>query len=254
MQPGGAPAIKATQPHPWHRPTKPTGCARTRTHTRTPPPLPTYNARLDRPSDATHPSSRLNARATQAHHLHTRPNVQQRSFFKPQPKQHGGSLAPGKRRARRPLSTKEPLHITLKSEIAEGRRSLKRYKADIERIATTFAKRFNVQIYEYAICATHIHLLVRGKQREGLQNFFRVFAGHIAQKILQDHPLSQHEDLSRDQRQCEKNQRKFWSYLLYSRVMTWGREFVRVRTYIKKNVLESLYKIAYEPRARRRPP
>jgi hypothetical protein len=37
----------------------------------------------------------------------------------------------------------------------------------------------------------HIHLLVKANNREGLQNFFRVVAGHSAQRILKEFPLSQ---------------------------------------------------------------
>ncbi len=50
---------------------------------------------------------------------------------------------------------------------------------------------------------------------------------------------------------CKKNQRKFWSYLLYSRIVSWGREFKTVRQYIQKNTLEALHLIAYQKRTKK---
>ena len=187
----------------------------------------------------------------------------------------------GVRRSRRPLSTKHSLHITLRSEFAYGKRSLLRHRPRIERILKKAAARFNVSIYRYAVCSNHLHLLIRGKTRIGLQNFFRVFAGHLAQEILHDFPLSSAEKegtapggessikekpggaptgaLAKPKTVAKtarsphpKNLRKFWSELIYSRVVSWGREFKSVAKYILKNTLEALYIISYTPRKPRR--
>jgi REP element-mobilizing transposase RayT len=168
-------------------------------------------------------------------------------------KEHGGSLAVGKRRATRPLNIKQSQHITLKSIHAVGPRSLFRHKKLILSLMKKNSVRFQVKIYEYAIQGNHIHLLVKAYSREGLQNFFRVLAGHSAQRILKDHPIRQERGgapVQEGQRKtgCKKNQRMFWSYLVYSRVVSWGREFKTVTTYIQKNTLELLQIIAYQPR------
>lgn len=114
------------------------------------------------------------------------------------------------------------------------------------------ACRFQVKVYEYAIQGNHIHLLIKAQSREGLQNFFRVLAGHSAQRILKDHPLSQGTGGASNggvqKVVCKKNQRVFWSYLVYSRVVSWGREFRAVTSYIQKNTLELLQIITYQPR------
>jgi hypothetical protein len=85
----------------------------------------------------------------------------------------------------------------------------------------------------------------------GLQNFFRVTAGHIAQGILKEFPLPSGEG-GAPKGACHKNQRKFWDLLIYSRVMTWGREFKVVSAYVIQNTLEALGVIAYKPRRVRR--
>ena len=148
----------------------------------------------------------------------------------------------------------------MKSYHAIGARSLFRHKKLILGLIKKNALKFHVKVYEYAIQGNHLHLLIKAQSREGLQNFFRVVAGHAAQRILKEHPLSL-KDLelkqsaggapTKDEKKtkaCKKNQRKFWSYLLYSRIVTWGREFKAVISYIQKNELELLQIIAYQPR------
>jgi REP element-mobilizing transposase RayT len=169
-------------------------------------------------------------------------------------KEHGGALSVGRRRSRRPLSAKDAHHVTLRSEFAIGERSLLRHRPLIEGVIKKASRRFNIKVYRQAICRNHIHLLVKGKRRVDLQNFFRVFAGHIAQGILTFHPYKPHEEGGAPARKkgCKKNQRKFWQLLIYSRVLTWGREFKTVADYIMQNTLEALHLIAYSPRLPRR--
>ena len=153
------------------------------------------------------------------------------------------------------MSIKQSHHITLKSIHAVGPRSLFRHKRLILSLMKKNSVHFQVKIYEYAIQGNHIHLLVKAQSREGLQNFFRVIAGHSAQRILKEFPLKKSEGGAPKQGEqkvagCKKNQRVFWSYLVYSRVVSWGREFKTVTAYIQKNTLEILQIIAYQPRFR----
>ena len=181
-------------------------------------------------------------------------------------REHGGSLAVRKRRSRRPLNLRLSHHITMKSHHGIGKRSLFRHKKMILGLMKKNAFRFQVKVVEYAIQGNHIHMLVRAHSREGLQNFFRVVAGHTAQKILQKFPLpvtvggapAKSEEagtggapIGREERGligCAKNRRKFWSFLLYSRVVSWGRDYSAVVSYIQRNTLELLRIIAYQPR------
>lgn len=131
------------------------------------------------------------------------------------------------------------------------------------------SKRFKISIYERAICGNHIHLLVRGRRRIDLQNFFRVVAGHIAQKILLLYPIRSSERLATKllnrrfdaggapkvaENKCKhpKNQYKFWQALIFSRLLSgWGREFRHVKKYVIQNTLEALKLIPYQPRKSR---
>jgi REP element-mobilizing transposase RayT len=216
--------------------------------------------------------------------------MKQLNLIKPTKKEHGGIHSFGRRRSRRPLTTKEPLHVTLRSDFARGSRSLLRHRPLINYVIQKASLRFDIRVYQKAICGNHIHLLIRGRNRTDIQNFFRVVAGHIAQRILKEFPLLASErdrglsggggalnfnvgtqaggalNLSRGSahgaqkdvaeksekpKGCTKNRRKFWALLIYSRAVTWGREYKTVSNYIHKNILEALNIIAYTPRKRR---
>lgn len=187
----------------------------------------------------------------------------QKSFFKASRKEHGGVLAVGKRRAKRPLATKNSIHITMRSDLAKCQRSLMKHKNLIRKVVLKASKRFEIKVYRYAICGNHLHFLIKGSYKSDIQNFFRVVAGHIAQGVLKLYPLT-HDELRKTQwggvhaaqiipkKPCLKNQRKFWALLLYSRIITWGKEFQTVSKYILQNTLEALNLIAYQPRKSRR--
>ena len=182
------------------------------------------------------------------------PPMKQQSFFRIPTKAHGGAHSFKKRRATRPLSTKHPLHMTLRSQFAKGQRSLLKHRNPINEVIKKASERFDIKVYEKAICSNHIHLLIRGKTRVSLQNFFRVIAGHIAQKILYSFPVTEQERAAKNvaggaPRGCKKNQRRFWELLVYTRMVTWGKEFKTVAKYIIQNTLETLNLIAYQKRS-----
>lgn len=180
-------------------------------------------------------------------------------------KEHGGSLLLGRRRKQRPLSVKTPLHLVLKSDFATSSRSLLRHRPLIESIIKNAQRRFHIRVYEMAIVSNHIHLLIKGKHRRDIQNFFRVVAGHIAQEILRQFPILESERHKKHwggapsrQRQTEAphatrdKENKFWQTRLYSRVVSWGREFFNVKKYVVRNTLEALGFITYKSRSKKR--
>ncbi len=167
-------------------------------------------------------------------------------------KEHGGTFSLGKRRKQRPLSSKKPLHLVLRSDFAHGSRSLLRHRPLIEKILAKAKKRFAIRIYEMAIVSNHIHIVIKGRTRQNLQNFFRVAAGHIAQELLRQFPILQSEKAK--QGGASKNrekENKFWQTRIYSRIVSWGREYSSVKEYVVQNALEALGLISYKTRAKR---
>lgn len=181
-------------------------------------------------------------------------------FYK---KEHGGSLAVRKRKSKRNLPIKKSFHVTLRSDFATGKRSLLRHKNFIYKVLNKSGRRFDVKIYNEAICGNHIHLLIRGRNRTGLQNFFRVVAGHIAQQIVKEFPILEKEQkLIKKLRKLKwgnalvsgkklSYERKFWDTLIYSRLVAWGKDFKNVVNYIEMNLLEAEGMIPYQQRKMR---
>lgn len=179
--------------------------------------------------------------------------MNQLSFFAKTRGEHGGVLALSKRRSRRPINIKNPVHLVLRSDLAKGPRSLLKNKTRVLRTLKKFSWRFRILVYEKAICGNHIHLVVKARSRRDLQNFFRVFAGQVAQEILRDFPLQKHEEkafvgIRGGTPMHLKNQRTFWSLLLYSRIVGWGRDFRGVVAYVIQNTKEALGLVAYKKR------
>lgn len=148
---------------------------------------------------------------------------------------HGGEHSPkGKRKLARPLSVKRPLHVVMRSEKALGKLSLLKQAKAIDAILTGMAARFHVKIYERANAGSHLHLLIRGKTKLGIQNFLRSVTALIARLMTsatRGNPMG-----------------KFWDALVFTRLLTWGCEFRGVLSYIQENTLEALGITEYRPR------
>ena len=143
--------------------------------------------------------------------------------FKINSKEFGGSSRIGFRKTVRPFDPKLPLHVVLRSEKALGKYSLNNpnYTAKIESLVYNLAIENKIKIYNFVISKNHLHLLIMSKDKIKLQNYFRELSSKIA--------LLVYSGLS-----------KFWTSQVYTKLLTWGRQFKNVQTYLSQNNLESL--------------
>lgn len=160
-------------------------------------------------------------------------------------------LSLSSRKTRRPLNSKRPVHLVLRSDLARGKRSLFKNKRLVLQFLRKYSKMFGVRVYEIAVCGNHLHGVVRCSDRTRLQNFFRVFAGQVAQEILRMHPLQRGEEKAFRGGTHPKSQKSFWSLLAYTRIVAWGRDFENVIAYVFRNTLETLKLIEYTRTTRR---
>lgn len=142
--------------------------------------------------------------------------------------EHGGSVRAGRRKLARPFDPRRPLHVVLRSSRARGNWSLlhPRNKARVHALLEGSAKRFGVRLYRSANSGNHLHLLLKARDRRGLQAFLRLAAGRIAFVVTgarKGKPVG-----------------RFWDSLAYSRVLGWGKELERVKRYLTRNLLEGL--------------
>lgn len=144
-------------------------------------------------------------------------------------RQFGGSLLKGHAKVRRPLATKNAIHLVLKSQLACGARSLlnPRNAAAVERIVRKHAGQSGVRVYHYVNVGNHLHLVIRLGRQTSYRRFIRSITGLIARQVL------------RAERGRARGL-KFWQARPFTRIVSWGRDYVRLRGYMEKNRTEAL--------------
>ena len=151
----------------------------------------------------------------------------------------GGSRLRGNAREARPISTRRPIHLVMRSDLAKGHRSFleKRFALRIEDLVRRVARKKGVKLYRYANAGNHLHLLVLPGSRKGYQGFIRAITGLVPRMILgteRGKPLP--EEVS------------FWDARPFTRIVEWGRDFKGVGAYLLQNKLEALGFVPYLPR------
>jgi hypothetical protein len=151
--------------------------------------------------------------------------------------EHGGDLDRGKRKQARPYSSRRPMHLVWRSSRARGAWSLRRKRNEAAAIdfIEQAAIRYRVKIYKFAVTGTHIHALARAHCRKDLQHFLRFVAGRIAQHVTG----------ARRGQPCDGG---FWDEVVYSCVLTWGRQYRNVYSYIDMNLCETMGLVPFRPR------
>jgi hypothetical protein len=160
--------------------------------------------------------------------VHKQLSFKQHTAFAPYFRtKHGGELGANKRKERRPLDPRRPVHLTLRSERARGDWSMLHHKHQrkVRHLVERFAAKNRVRIYQYANSGNHLHLLVHSKDPKAFQRFLKTIAGVIARAVTGARK--------------GKPSGKFWDSLAWTRIVSWGRDLKRVIDYIQMNELEA---------------
>jgi putative transposase len=137
----------------------------------------------------------------------------------------------------RPMSTREAMHIVLRSSIAKGKFTMldETRAKRIDRLIKKHARNFGVKIYQYANVGNHIHLLVLASHRDFFKYFLRTISGLIARVVLGVEKGS-------------ARQIRFWDQRPWSRVVKWKNDFNGAKKYIIQNFNEAMGFVAYKVR------
>ena len=148
-------------------------------------------------------------------------------YFKSQPS-FGGELNFKKRKSRRPLDPKKPLHIVLRA--SSYKPCFLHRDPFINKVIQKWANRFAIKIYESSVNANHLHLVIGFKHRKLYQYFISALAGQIAQLL-----------------------KVKWEFRPFTRIIEWGRDLKNACAYVIKNQKEAWGMINYEPRIKKSP-
>ena len=139
----------------------------------------------------------------------------------------GGSLLRNKKnRHARPLSTKHPIHLVIKSSQAKGAWSflMSRNRRSLERTLKQMAKRYSIRVLEIGNSGNHCHFLLRITNRHLYKSFIRVFTGTIVRRICG----------------AAKLPKRFFDFRPFSRGVIGCRGYQIARDYVWLNHLEGL--------------
>ena len=131
----------------------------------------------------------------------------------------GGSLIKGKRKSKRPLSIKKPIHLILKSNKASGKLAMSPSDLRIKNLIYKMAHRFNIKIYSEAANWSHLHLVIRIYRRSDYIKFIKALTGAMVLKL--------------------KAPKGFFDIRPYTKIGTWGKQFKTWMDYLTKNQLEA---------------
>lgn len=159
----------------------------------------------------------------------------QLSFFGDRPQSRYLAEPCSKGIPRRPISTKAPIHLVLKSKFAFGPRSmLQRYNVNkIEEIVHKQAKKCGLRIYYFVNVGNHLHLVIKVHDRKGYAKFIRALSGLIARHVLKKERGPTKDQLNDENRVSRKM--SFWVARPFTRLIAWGRDYNHVARYMEKN-------------------
>lgn len=148
--------------------------------------------------------------------------------------EYGGSLLVGKRKRKRPVSTKAPMHLVLKSQKAKGKFAFNPSNRKIKNLIFKMGHCFQVRILTVALNWSHIHLVVQVRERKSYVNFIRALTGAMVLLL--------------------KAPKGFFDLRPYTKIGTWGRQLRNWFEYSVKNQIEAaglnLRKSRFEKTAR----
>ena len=193
---------------------------------------------------------------------YNRQRAKQLSFFNNRVlRLFGGSLLKGHAKVARPLSTKEPIHLVMKSKQAIGVRSmLHSYNVKkIDYVIRRQAKSSGITIYQLVNVGNHLHLVIRITNLFLYDRFIRSTTGIIARHVTKQQRRGGLKFLSPAKlkasgagggsqvpagrestalavvgRQLLPSDR-FWDARPFTRLIAWGRDYRHIKNYMDKN-------------------
>lgn len=152
----------------------------------------------------------------------------QQLYFLPKPllrtdNSFGGSLLRGKRKRARPISTKRPMHMVLKSSFAVGGLSFLVHRSALERVLSSCARRWGVRLMDHQWNSNHVHLIIRVSSRTLYRRWIRDLTASLVLLLARKtgFPL-----------------KRFFDHRPFTRVLNWGKDLRNAIDYLELNEME----------------
>ena len=139
------------------------------------------------------------------------------------------AFAPGQRTTRRsrqarPRSTKEAMHLVLRSDHARGQKSLRKYDRVVRLVIEKIARRHGEKVYRIVNAGNHLHITLKLSKQFLWTGFISGITGGIARAV----------GFKR-----EHTKAGFWNSRPFTRLIAWGRDYDVIKDYQTLNELEA---------------
>ena len=156
------------------------------------------------------------------------------SFLGDFKREFGGSLLAGKRKTMRPLSTKEPIHLVLKST---GNRVFSPGDRRIENLIRNQAAKYKIKLFRISLNWTHVHAIIQIKDRKSYNSFIRTVTALLVSLISQIRKM----DLT-----------GLFDLRPFTKIISWGRQFKSLFGYHDLNDMEAFGMIRREKKTKKK--
>jgi REP element-mobilizing transposase RayT len=159
----------------------------------------------------------------------------------------------GRRKSARVFDPKRALHVVLRSSRSTGAQSLKRFDRKISEILNRQCEVHGVRVYARANAGNHLHFVLKAPSRRALRGFLKAVCGLIARKVTgAERGIAQSSSDSKAKRLPQtissisdtststSRSDSLWDARPFSRVVSWGRDFVGVKNYLHLNRVEAI--------------
>lgn len=153
---------------------------------------------------------------------------------------YGGKLANTRagRAGARPLSTKNSMHLVLRSTQACGTKSFRygQNRKKIRAIIEKFAKKYAVRLHSMANVGNHLHLHFQLTRRETYKPFIRAITAAIMMAVTGMSRWTK----AQDRIQEKQKKKRFWDLRPFTRIVSSWTGFLKLKDYIAINQLEAV--------------
>ncbi|MGE0631502.1 MAG: transposase [Pseudobdellovibrionaceae bacterium] len=148
------------------------------------------------------------------------PRLRQMRFF------GGALLKKSHSKIARPLSTKDAMHLVLRSSQAKGEKSFIHFsnRKRIERAVSKWTQRFGVKVFQFTNGGDHIHLLVKLKSRRSWNLFIRSLTSEITLITTGTNKL-------------KALKKRFWDQRPFTRVIEWKPGYQLSKDFVVRKLI-----------------
>ncbi len=165
--------------------------------------------------------------------------IKQIDMFKKGEEAYGGDLRKSRlgRIGPRAISTKDSMHLVLRSTLAKGAWSFRRHDKIIMTTVRKFANKYGVRLISLANAGNHLHMQIKLTNRYTYPAFIKAVTSALAIAVTGASYLRSMQQRAKELG-IAMNKKQFWDYRPFTRIVRSYRGFLNLKDYLEINRLE----------------